>query len=132
MTAWEQVAKLGEHLRTAAPDEPGEQFVVMRYAVVLEQPAQCQPAAWLAVRDRPVEVEDRGPHGLALDPAQAVWVTLLRPRGRSGSSPSRRESASVSNCPGTMSPIGASHSGSAGPGSASVLAAASREPPPMA
>jgi len=34
--------------------------------------------------------------------------------------------------PGHDEPIGASHSGNAGPGSASTLAAASREPPPIA
>ncbi len=45
--------------------------------------------------------------------------------------PSRRASASVTSWPGTMRPIGASHSGSAGPGSAAVQARASASPPPI-
>src|SRR5258708_15028072 len=63
---------------------------------------------------------------------QAVWVILLRPRGLSGSMPRRRDSSSVSSCPGTINPIGASHSGTAGPASAPLLTPPRSGPPPIA
>ncbi len=61
---------------------------------------------------------------------QTVCVTLVRPRGLSGSMPSFLANASASNCPGTISPIGASHSGRRGPGKARLQASASASPPP--
>src|SRR5438046_1758183 len=72
--------------------------------------------------------------GALADPrlGQAVWVTLLSPRGESGLMPRRRDRDSVRSWPGTTRPIGASHSGSRGPASARSATAASAGPPPIA
>ena len=127
----------------AAADERADQVVVRDDAAGPEHVPPALMAARLAVHQRAIEIEHGGeeaprlpgwlPSVFALRPGHhAVWVTLLRPRGLSGSMPRRRDNASVSNCPGTISPSGASHSGSRGPGTARLLAAARPGPPPIA
>ena len=116
-------------VHAAAADERADQFLVGGQATGFEHVQPGLPAAFLTVDQRAVQIEDGRGEGAA---HQLVWVILLSPRGLSGSMPSRRDNASVSSCPGTIRPNGASHSGSGRPGTARLLAAASPGPPPIA
>src|SRR5690625_820871 len=61
----------------------------------------------------------------------SVWVTLDRPRGASGLSPSLRASASTISCPGTTSASGATSSGSSGPATVTSTADSNSWSPPI-